>query len=149
MAPALPQKELIIAVIEKNGSVLMRKKPAGSHPYKETWYSFGCERISAQDDPTTLKNYLKAELEIDVEVDNKRIPFGTEMKEDHDGITKNFIYVNLLCRYLGGTPKIPKGAEKVEWIPKEKLGEYDMIPPSVKLFKSLGYLEEKTIGTLR
>lgn len=136
----MPQKELIIAVVEKDSALLMRKKPAGSPPYVETWYSLGCDRIPGQDDPTTIKNYLKSEVGIDVEVDPKSIPFGTEIKEDHDGITKNFIYVNLLCHYLGGTPKIPKGAEKIEWLPKNSLGSFDIVPPSINLFKSLGYL---------
>ncbi|MBI2062547.1 MAG: hypothetical protein HYT64_02575 [Candidatus Yanofskybacteria bacterium] len=137
----LPTKELIIAVVEKDDAILMRKKPAGSAPYEETWYSFGCERIPTQDDPTTLKDYLKTELGIDVEVDNESIPFGAEIKKDHDGIEKNFIYINLHCKYLGGDPKIPKGAERVEWISKDKLMEYDIVPPSIKLFKTLGWLQ--------
>ena len=141
MSNDMPTKELIMAIIEKDGAVLMRKKPAGSPPYKETWYSFGCERVPSQDDPTTLKSYLKTYLGIDVEVDNESIPFGTEIKKDHDGIEKNFIYINLRCKYLGGEPKTPKGAERVEWISKDKLTEYDIVPPSVKLFKTLGWLQ--------
>ena len=141
MTNNLAQKELIIAVIEKDDSILMRKKPAGSPPYKETWYLFGCERIPRQDDPTTLKNYLKIELGVDVEVYNEVIPFGAEIKTDHDGVEKNFIYINLKCKYLGGTPKLPEGVEKVEWIPKNKLSEYDIVPPSLKLFKGLGYIK--------
>jgi hypothetical protein len=69
-------KELIIAIIEKDGSILMRKKPYGSPPYNETWYLFGCDRIPSQNDSVTIKNYLKLELGIDVLVDNKSIPFG-------------------------------------------------------------------------
>lgn len=88
-----------------------------------------------------MRDYLKAELGIDVEVDNEPIPFGTEIKKDHDGIEKNFVYVNLCCKYLGGEVKTPKSAERVEWIPKDKLTEYDIVPPSVKLFKTLGWLK--------
>lgn len=135
----LPTKELIIAIIEKDDAILMRKKPEGSLPYKQTWYSFGCDRIANQDDATTIRNYLTETIGIDVKVDSKSIPFGTEIKEDHDGIEKNFIYINLLCRYLSGDPKIPQGAERVEWVSKEKLNEYDIVPPSVKLLKGLGY----------
>lgn len=51
MNESLPTKELIIAVVEKDDAILMRKKLAGSKPYEEMWYSFGCERISSQDDP--------------------------------------------------------------------------------------------------
>ena len=137
----LPTKELIIAIVEKDEAVLMRKKPAGSMPYKETWYLFGCERIPSQDDISTLKNYLREEIGIDVEVENKIDSFGGEVKQDHDGVEKNFIYLNFRCKYLSGEVKIPKGAERVEWIAKDKLAEYDIVPPSVKLFKILGWLQ--------
>ena len=140
MANNLPTKELIIAIVEKEGSILMRKKPEGSLPYKETWYLFGCERLSTQEDSVTIQNYLKIELDINVEVNNRIIPSGFEIKKDHDGVEKNFIYSNLLCKYLNGTPQTPSGIERVEWLPKNKLSEYDLVPPSVKLLKSLGYL---------
>ena len=117
----------------------MRKKPEGSPPYKETWYLFGCEKISTQEDGETIKNYLKTELDIDVEV-IKGLEGNSEIKHDHDGIEKNFIYTNLLCKYIGGNIKTPEGAEKVEWIPKDELKEYDLVPPSAKLLKKLGYL---------
>src|SRR5579872_1417228 len=136
----LPTKELIIAVIEKDGSILMRKKLQGSPPYKESWYSFVCDRIPGQDDSATIKNYLEDVLGINVEVNLKSVPFGTEIKKDHDGTEKNFIYINLLCKYISGNPKIPQGAERVEWIPKDKLNEYNIIPPAVKLLKVLGYM---------
>lgn len=35
-------KVLNIGVIQKEDTILMRKKPDGSLPYKETWYIFGC-----------------------------------------------------------------------------------------------------------
>lgn len=136
----LPIKELLIAVIENDNSILMRKKPMGSLPYKETWYLFGCERIPNQDDLITIKNYLKSELSIEVEVDEKLFPSDSEIKKDHDGIEKKFIYTNFKCHYLSGAPKIPTGIEKVEWIPKDKINEYDIVSPSIKLLKTIGYL---------
>ncbi len=135
----LPQKELIIAVIENGDEILMRKKPNGSEPHKETWYLFGCERVPNQDDAITLWSYLKIELCIDVDVSKELIPPAFEIKKDHDGIEKNFIYLNMLCQYLNGTPKVPAGAERVEWIPKSRLKDYDIVPPSVALFKNLNY----------
>lgn len=138
MRSDFPQKKLIIAVIEKDGSILMRKKPAGSPPYKETWYLFGCEPIADQEDSITLKNYLKKELGIDVEVCNRSIPSDSEIKNDHDGILKEFTYVNLLCTYVSGQPRVPTGAEQIEWIPEATFSHYDLVPPSVKLLKTLG-----------
>ena len=141
MQTNLPTKELIIAIIEKGDSILMRKKPEGSPPYKETWYMFGCEQIPEQDDATTLKNYLKTEIGIEVEVSHESISPAFEIKQDHDSIEKKFIYIHLRCHYVSGTPIIPKGAERVEWIPKDKLKDYDLVPPSVKLLSNLSYLK--------
>ena len=140
MENQLPTKELIIAVIEKDDEILMRKKPEGSPPYNETWYSFGCEKVEGQDNNQTMKDYLKDVIGIDVEISGLQIPVDGETKNDHDGVEKKFIYNNLLCKYVGGEPKIPQGAEKVEWIEKEKLREYDVVPPSVKLLSDLGFL---------
>ncbi len=136
-----PQKELLIAIIEKDNSVLMRKKPTGSPPYNETWYLFGCEPVHSQDNLATIKNYIKHELDIDVEPINESLPPDFETKPDHDGIEKLFIYLYLRCTYISGTPKIPEGIEKVEWIPKDNLGDYDLVPPSVKILKKLRYIE--------
>lgn len=136
----LPQKELLIAVVEKEDAILMRKKPEGSEPYKETWYLFGCEPIHNQDNPMTLKNYLKTDFGIDVQVVNEAVSVANEIKIDHDGIKKFFIYINMRCKYLGGIPRTPKGLERVDWIPKNKLQEYDLVPPSVRLLKGLGYM---------
>lgn len=136
-----PQKELIIAVVEHDDAILMRKKPAGSPPYAETWYLFGCERVPAQDDSITIKAYLKTEIGVDVDIIDESLPFGFETKRDHDGVEKNFVYANLRCRYIGGAPLIPKGAERVEWIPKDKLHDYDLVPPSAKVLRGLGFLK--------
>jgi len=141
MTQHLQTKELIIAVVDNDDAILMRKKPLGSLPYTETWYLFGCERIQSQDDIKTMKEYLKSVVGIDVDIETGSISSERETKQDHDGVTKIFAYTNLLCHYLGGAPRVPSGALKIEWIPKDKLAEYDLVPPSVKLLKTMGYMK--------
>ncbi len=133
----LGSKKLLIAVIQNGDKILMRKKPAGSPPYKETLYLFGCEPKLGQEDSVTLTQYARKELGINI---HSIVPIGedAEVKQDHDGLVKKFIYANFDCLYQDGTPKVPTGAERVEWIEKEKLHEYDVVPPSVKLFKKMG-----------
>lgn len=135
------QKELIIGIVEHNGSILMRKKPEGSLPYKETWYLFGCDRIPDRNDPDTLQDYLKKEIGIDVKIRSELMPPSFEFKQDKDRIKKKFFYVNLKCVYISGESKVPAGAEKVEWVPISKLGSYDVVPPSVELLKQLRYMQ--------
>ncbi len=128
-----------MAVIENEGKILMRKKPEGSKPYDETWYIFGVELSEGADPTESLVNYLKDEIGISVSIE-KTIGWGSEIKEDHDGIVKQYVYLDTLCRYLSGEAKIPANCEKVEWVEKGNLSNYDIVPPSVELFKRIGYL---------
>lgn len=139
MNPGLPIKTLLMVVIEKDTAILMRKKPAGSPPYHETWYLFGCEKDLMKDDIKTLAEYLFNTFGIVV---NNFLEIGQdgEIKEDHDSIKKQFVYVNFTCTYQVGEIKTPAGIEKVSWIPKDELTQYDIVPPAVLLLKKLGYL---------
>jgi hypothetical protein len=132
-------KTLAIAVVERDGKILMRKKPDGSPPYAETWYLFGAEILPDEDPRVKLGAYLKNLIGIDVEVE-REIESSEETKLDLDGLTKRFVYLNFVCRYAGGEAVVPAGAERVEWVEKLKLAEYDCVPPSVELFQRLGYL---------
>jgi hypothetical protein len=135
----MKNKILVIGVIEREDSILMRKKPDGSKPYKETWYSFGAESTGEDTPENIFKTWVFKELGIKIEI-KKRLGWDTEVKVDHDGEIKNFVYLDILCEYISGETKIPDGAEKVEWIPKEELSSYEIVPPSITLFKKLGYL---------
>lgn len=135
----MPTKTLIIGTIRKEDSILMRKKFAGSQPYQETWYSFGAEFVPSETPEETFKKYIKDFAGVEVS-EIKSSFWDTEVKKDHDGIEKHFIYLDLQCEYASGEPTIPPGHEKIEWIPLEKLSTIDVVPPSVIMFKRLGYL---------
>lgn len=137
----LPTKVLIIAVIRKGETILMRKKPDGSPPYKETWYLFGAEATPDVSPDDALKAHVKQQTGIDIAIAQKS-SWDTEVKKDLDGIEKFFVYLDVLCDYQGGDLVPGQGIEKLEWVPVERLGEYDAVPPSVKLFKKLRYIKE-------
>ena len=135
-------KVLNIAVIEHNGKILMRKKPDGSLPYKETWYSFGGEVIEGKSPELAAQQIVKLQTGINIKL-RENLSWDTEIKEDLDGETKQFIYLDSLYDYVDGELQIGENQniEKLEWIPIEKLGEYDIVPPSLILYKKLGYLK--------
>ncbi|TAK57412.1 hypothetical protein EPO17_02020 [Patescibacteria group bacterium] len=137
---SLPIKILIVGNIKKGDSILMRKKFAGSKPYLETWYSFGTEFIPGQDPRDTFVGYIQGFVGVIIRP-TKRVFWDTEIKEDHDGITKQFVYLDLELEYVSGEPFVPEGLEKVEWILIANLSKLDVVPPSVAFFKKLGYLE--------
>lgn len=133
-------KTLVIGVVQKDDTVLMRKKPDGSLPYKETWYLFGGELTPETTKEEAIVNELKNKAGIDTQV-IKDLSEDTEIKKDLDGIEKKFIYIDVLCEYLGGDLIPGEGIEKLEWVPIDKLNDYDIVPPSRILFKKLGYLK--------
>jgi len=137
-------KVLNIAVIEHNGKILMRKKPDGSLPYKETWYSFGGEVTDGISPEEATKEIVKLQTGIDIKL-RENLSWDTEIKNDLDGERKQFIYLDSMYDYIDGELIINENQniEKLEWIPIEKLCEYDIVPPSIILFKKLGYLKER------
>ena len=132
-------KVLIVAVVKKDGALLMRKKPAGSPPYAETWYIFGAEATSGVDPDRAVINEVLSKSGITVSVKNK-ISWDTEVKNDLDGVEKFFVYLDVECEYESGDIVVAEGIEKIEWVKPEDLSNYDIVPPSRILFEKLGYL---------
>lgn len=132
-------KVLVIGIVKNGDSILMRKKPDGSLPYKETWYLFGGELTSDNNPEEAIINEVRIKAGIDVKLSEK-ISWDTEIKNDLDGEEKLFIYLDVICEYISGYLILSEGIEKLEWIPINRLSEYDIVPPSKKLFQKLGYL---------
>lgn len=134
-------KILIIAVVVKIDSILMRKKPDGSLPYKETWYLFGTELAPDGTIEDSIKEELLNKTGIEIEFD-KQLSWDTEVKKDLDGEVKQFVYLDTLCRYKSGELKIGDNSiERLEWVSKNELNKYDIVPPSKELFKKLGFIK--------
>lgn len=133
-------KVLIVGVVKKDGAVLMRKKPAGSPPYTETWYIFGAELGPDVTPDDAIKAEVLAKSGISVSVTNK-ISWDTEVKNDLDGVEKFFVYLDVECEYVSGDVRVAEGSEKIEWVKPEDLEKYDIVPPSRVLFQKLGYMK--------
>lgn len=133
-------KVLIVGVVKKDGAILMRKKPAGSPPYKETWYIFGAEAVYDVDPDQAIIGEVLAKSGVNVVVKNK-ISWDTEVKHDLDGVEKFFVYLDVECEYVSGDIQPAEGIEKIEWVKPEDLLLYDIVPPSRILFQKLGYLK--------
>jgi len=131
---------LIIGLVKNGDSILLRKKPVGSKPYMETWYSFGTEFVPKQDPAQTFIEYLKNYVGITVRM-TKQLPEATEVKADRAGVVKQYEYLNFEFEYVSGEPELPEDLVKVEFVPIDQLQRLDIVPPSVKMFKQLGYLK--------
>lgn len=134
-------KILSIGVIQKENAILLRKKPDGSMPYKQTWYLFGGE-VNFKNSP---KNALIKQVFNQTNVEIKPLKLllpSFEIKNDLDKKKKLFIYINYLCKYVSGDLKIRDNMiEKLEWVEIGNLAKYDLVPPTRKLFHKMGLIK--------
>ncbi len=133
-------KVLVVGVIKKDNQILLRKKPDGSPPYKETWYLFSGELKNDEIPEIVIKEAVKKHTGINIRM-VKPINWDTEIKEDLDGVIKNFVYLDVECDYIDGELQKGEGIEKLEWVDIDKLAQYDIVPPSRVLFGKLGFLK--------
>lgn len=131
---------LIVAVVERDDMVLMRKKPDGSPPYDETWYIFGVAATPEVPVDKAITEEVRVKAGVDIAVRDK-VSWDTEIKRDTDGVEKFFVYLDVICEYTGGELVAGDGVERLEWVDKARLDEYDIVPPSRVLFQKLGYME--------
>ncbi|NTW62280.1 NUDIX domain-containing protein [Candidatus Saccharibacteria bacterium] len=131
-------KVLVIGIVKDGDKILMRKKPDGSPPYKETWYLFGGELKPSMTVNQAIIDEVKAKAGIEISV-TQQLSWDTEVKRDLDGEVKQFIYLDTICKYEGGDLTPSHDIERLEWVPVSKLDEYDIVPPSKILFNKLGY----------
>ncbi len=88
----------------------------------------------------TFTKYVKDYLGVVISP-SKHLFWDIEIKEDHDGLKKQFIYLELETDYVSGEIRVPEELEKVEFVATNDLANLDIVPPSVKMFKRIGYLK--------
>jgi NUDIX domain len=122
----------IITHVKKGESFLFRRKPAGSLPYKETWYGFGALISGDTRSPEVeIVNALKQRTGIDINL-VEYLWWDTEQKVDTDGEEKFFVYLHSVSEYVSGELQKSEDMEDLAWIPISDLDSFDIVPPSRK-----------------
>ena len=130
---------MAIAVVKDGDKILLRKTDPERNPYNEPWALFG-GRIEGEG---TVQDLLNKELSerwnFTVTVD-ERLWWDEDIKADHDGEEKRFVYIDAICALASGDPNPVNKNEQLEWVEKQELSNYDHNPPGLKLFKRLGWI---------
>jgi ADP-ribose pyrophosphatase YjhB (NUDIX family) len=130
---------MAIAIITDGDRILLRKVDPAKNPYQEPWALFG-GRIDGDGTVDELINVeLSERWDMKVSIDEK-LWWDQEVKTDHDGETKLFIYLDALCSVTSGSVTPTNQNEQLEWVDVANLGDYSINPPSVVVLKKLDYL---------
>jgi len=128
-----------IAVVKKEDRILIRKMDPEKSPYAELWALFG-GRVEGNDSILdALNRELSDRWNFTVSITEK-LWWNEEIKVDHDGEEKRFIYLDVLCSIADGEPRPINENELLQWVLVSELNQYDVNPPTRTLLAKLGYL---------
>ncbi|OGL22247.1 hypothetical protein A2707_02865 [Candidatus Saccharibacteria bacterium RIFCSPHIGHO2_01_FULL_45_15] len=130
---------MAVAVVNSEDKILLRKMDSAKSPYKELWALFG-GRIDGEGSVQDLLNKeLETRWNFKVRISEK-LWWDEELKVDHDGEEKRFVYIDAICEIDTGEPKPVNENETLEWAVPGELENYDLNPPTKTLLKRLEYL---------
>lgn len=130
---------MAIAVVRSDNKLLLRKTDPNKNPYKEPWALFG-GRLDGDGTVTELLNQELSERWNFTVSMTERLWWNEDIKADHDGEEKRFVYIDALCQLETGNPHPTNQNEELSWVPIDQLSEYQLNPPTKILLKRLNYI---------
>lgn len=130
---------IVSAIIEKNGSYLFGKKLKDVGPYPNHWLLIGGR---AYPDRERLEESLKREVKEESNLEIRDIQ-PISFDEDHrhrKGIMTHLVFLTYLVKYKSGKEKPGDDIVELKWVKKSELKNLNLAPPSIKLFKHLGWI---------
>ena len=127
---------MAVAVVRDGDKDLLRKMNPQKSPYKELWALFVGRIVGDGSVVDALNSELSARWGFTVRVD-KKLWWDEEIKVDHDGEEKRFIYLDAICSVLSGEPR-PGEGELLERVLNVEVEKYDLNPPTRILLNRLG-----------
>lgn len=129
-----------VAVVKDGHKVLLRKMDPAKSPYDQLWALFGGRVESELSVNEALNKELMNRWNFSVSIVEK-LWWDEEVKVDHDGEEKRFVYLDAICNIAEGKPDPVNKNETLEWVSVNDLREYDINPPTQTLLTRIGYLD--------
>ena len=129
-----------VAVVKDGDKVLLRKMDPLKSPYDQLWALFGGRVESESSVNEALNKELMNRWNFSVSIVEK-LWWDEEVKVDHDGEEKRFVYLDAICNITEGNPEPVNQNETLEWVSINDLRKYDINPPTKTLITRIGYLD--------
>ena len=129
-----------VAVVKDGDKVLLRKMDPLKSPYDQLWALFGGRVESESSVDEALNKELMNRWNFSVSIVEK-LWWDEEIKVDHDGKEKRFVYLDAICNIAEGNPDPVNQNETLEWVSVNNLREYAINPPTKTLLTRIGYLD--------
>lgn len=131
-------RECSVAVVEKDGKILMGNKTPGRGPYPDTWRLPGGGIDAGETPEDAVKREVMEEVGLTV-TSVESLGIIEDDEPDKNGEITHYIF-NMFRVEFSGKEDVSEEFPEIKWIEKTKLNDFPLARPSIKLFKDLGYL---------
>ena len=131
------ERDCVVAVVERDGRVLLGMKAAGAEPYPDTWRLPGGGIEPDESNLEALARELREETGLEL-VKAEPILYQEDLAKKHGELWKWRFFIYKV--EAGGEPVAGSDLVRLEWVPKAELAKRALPPVSVTLFKHLGWL---------
>jgi 8-oxo-dGTP diphosphatase len=127
-----------VALIEKDGKILMGNKAPGAGPYPDTWRLPGGGGGEGESLEQALIREVKEEVNLNV-TKFKKIFVWEDDTTNRKGELIHYIF-NIYRIETEGRESVSQEFPSLKWVEKEELSRTLLAKPSIVLFKEIGYL---------
>lgn len=136
---------IVSAIIERNGKILLGRKPDNIGPYPNTWHlPGGGVDLGNESILEALKREAKEETGLQI-VDIKSLGFDEDFEKDKHNEMTHYVFLVFSAKVKGGKVKAADDVIKLKWFDKAKLSKLPLPRPSMKLFKRIGLIQHGII----
>lgn len=131
---------IVTAFIEKDGNVLLGRKPKDKGPYPNTWHFPGG---GVDLDKETLEEGIKREIreETGLEVETlEKLGFDEDYEPNKHGELTHYVFLIYKVTPTSMNAEPADDLEKLQWFPRGELKDLELTRPSAKYFKEKGLI---------
>jgi len=136
----MKSRVIVVGLVEKNGSILLGKKPGNTGPYPNTWHNPGG---GINLDKESLEEALKREIreETGIEIQNiEQLGFDEDNEPDKHGEMTHYIFLAFRAKWLSGEIMAGDDMKELKWVKKDELKNLFFNRPAKKLLKKLNFI---------
>lgn len=135
----MKSRVVVVAIIEKNGKILMGQKTKDVGPYPNTWHLPG-GGVNLENE--SLEEAVKREIkeETGLELKNlERVSFDEDNEPDKHGIMTHYVFLVFHAEPIGEYVA-SDDLKQLRWVDKSELQDLPLTRPSIKYFREIRWL---------
>lgn len=150
---------IVTGIVQHGDMVVVGKKAKGQSPYPDVWHTPGggientdlAKELYEKGDfdneyfHTELQREIREELNIEITNIRNIVPGARTTPRQGDAQNKSgeqthYYFLEYFCDYVGGELEPGDDLAEVRWVHKEDLTNIQLTPPSLEMYKELGWI---------